>query len=293
MRAIIFLVTILMVVMISVAAGATDNELTVVITGSKVGLDEPTTITLDGATIEGLIEQKGTSYIVQKRTDVRLDPPADQVVIHRLKRSKGIFGQTCLLGGDDSSIEVLEDVSTLGLGPGEVAEVTWRLPEMIMKETELTTEIIPPVVVKLPPEYPDGKYLRLYWRGEYVDDPIPVVDVRFPVRWEPVSLSVMRFDRILYQWELWGIERYPSTTIGTDQPALPLGWAPSGKELMLQTHDGTIPPAGELTLYLLQRGISQIQSGYCPRLELRICENPRPQAAILTRHNGEWVWLGG
>ena len=147
-------------------------------------------------------------------------------------------------------------------------------------------------VAPTPATLPDGKYLRLYWRGEYVDDPIPVIDIRFPVRWEPVYEPPLSFDRLLYQWELWGVERSPDITVGTDQPSLPLGWAAASKELILQTHNGTVPPAGEITLYFLRFGAAQLPSGDCPRLELRICENAKPQSAVLTHHNGEWIWLG-
>lgn len=164
-------------------------------------------------------------------------------------------------------------------------------PEKFKIITVVPEQAQVPLVPK-PTGPPEGEYLRLYWRGEYVDDPIPVIDIRFPVRWEPVDGASLSFDRVLYQWELWGIERNPNITVGTDQPSLPLGWAAAGKELMLQTHDGTIPPAGEITLYFLRFGIAQLQSGNCPRLELRMCDNPQPQSALLTHRNGEWIWLG-
>lgn len=173
-------------------------------------------------------------------------------------------------------------------------KIVFFLPSVRSEKFKIIT-VIPEQTQVLVPELtgiPEGKYLRLYWHGEYIDDPIPVIDIRFPVRWEPVGGAPIDFNRVLYQWELWGIERDPNITVGTDQPSLPLGWAMSGKELMLQTHDGTIPPAGEITLYFLRFGIAQLQSSNCPRLELRMGDNPQPQSALLTHRNGEWVWLG-
>ncbi len=288
MRAIIFLVIALIAMVMSVAAGATDEK-TIIITGTKVVMDNPVDLSFDGITIMGFVEGGNGSYFVQKRTELRFFPAANEVRLYRLKRSRGIFGQVCLLGGDDSSIEMLREVSTLRLGPGEFAEVTWRIPEP-QKEAQpakrhrrtRTDQQSDEQLAKIP----DGTSLYLDYSGDFATGPVPIIDPRYPVR---CRMGKSNFSAYMIEWENWGKEREESSgTKGVTQPTCPLGYAGENEWLTLWIE--SIPPAGELTLYPLSGGVAIFQSGYCPRMEMRVMKDPKRHTAIAVCQDDEWTW---
>lgn len=303
MRKHLFLLIISLLILITPwAIAAMVLETTVTITGGRVELDEPVTVSAgDDVSIEGYIIKTGDRYFARKRTDIRFTPPATKVVAHRRQAVKSVLGFNCIFGGDSEYTETISDVSVIRLGPGETAEVTWRLPEPEMAKVVAPPQPQPvvslPPVVKEGPSIPDGTYLRLYWTGSRNDesrDWCPIIDPRYPVRWEYADQSGVgpnQFQRVLFQWELWGEERSPNSTLNTDEPSNLLGFSSVGQSLMLNLTN--IPPAGEVTLYLLNLGVSITQAGDCPRAEIEIQTSHKTCSATLVYSDliGAWTWV--
>jgi hypothetical protein len=290
----LFLISIIFVLFLSAAAIAADNydETSITITGGKATADEFVTIDISkDISVTGYIfEEDGTVY-ANKGSEILFTPTPYEVTIWRLKSSRNIFGMKCALNnGDKISVETLrgDDASKLELRAGERATATWRTerqPPRRHRQDRPRTITTPPQ----PPTYnaaPEGATLRLFWTGEF--DQVPIIDPGFVIWWEyvPGFSSSEDFQKVQFQSELWGIERLPNSTKNTDQPSIPLGYSAPEEELMLMI-DRTIP-AGEITLYLLDRGVSILQAGNCPRAEMRKMKKPKPHSAVVTP-TGEWI----
>ena len=165
----------------------------------------------------------------------------------------------------------------------------WEWPEPL---PELPPETGSPPSL-LPPEIEDGDYLILRWRGGMTTEGVPSVDPRYSVVWEKAKTPAIEFSLIFYQWELWGTERTPGLTTGTDQSSVPLNTAPAGAAVSLgaDLKRLRLPPAGEVTLGFLEKGVAQIQAGYWPRINVTVNSNSRrPYSALLSHREGEWIW---
>ena len=287
---------------ISVAAGATDDEMTITVTGSRVSLEDPTTITVfDGITITGLIEGDGGYYSVQKRTELRFSLAADEVRVYRLKRSRGIFGQVCLLGGDNSSMEVLKNVGRLTLGPGEVAEVTWRLPEP-QKEPE-------PAVVQEPRKNhrtnqqqserllfsgPSGDYFWVKYSGEE-----PSINPGYPVSWgidgrcEIVARTGVE---LVSTWEMVG-NQLTETSLGVPTVMITLGGYGKGlmwrifPELSSTQGDPLNPNGGQLHFALRDKWGRALITGVVPSLAVESLVNPQQFRRYAHWDGQRWSWV--
>jgi hypothetical protein len=174
----------------------------------------------------------------------------------------------------------------------EMPETTWYF-RIVPPPAPAVVESTPPVFLHPPTvcNVPEGDYLHFYWRGTVTPDGVPSVDPRYPVTWKAVASSI-EFSLVFYQWELWGDERTPGRTTGTDQPSVPLNAAADGVAVTLgdDLKRLNLPPVGEVTLGFLHKGVAQIQAGCWPRINVVNDPGATLYSATLSRRSGKWVW---
>ena len=301
MRVILFLIAALMAVMITMVAGATDNERerTIIITGSKVIMEDSVTLSVfDDITITGFVEGDDQNYRSQKRSEVRFSPTADIVRIVRLKKSRGVFGQVCLLGGDSSSTEVLENVPSIRLGPGEWAEVTWRLPEKCE-----------PVVVQRPKRHrdnrrqhpeellfsgPSGDYFWVKYSGEE-----PSINPGYPVWWGidgRCQITAITGVELVPTWEMVG-DQLTKTSLGVPTVMITLGGYGKGlmwrifPELNSTQGDPLNPNGGQLHFALRDKWGRGLITGVVPSLAVESLANPQQFKRYAHWDGQRWSWV--
>lgn len=126
---ILSLIAILVLPVLLAVAVAADNQTVITIVGGKATVEDSAVINISNdISIEGYVVGEDGVFTANKGTEVHLFPMPYRVIIHRLKKSKGLLGQPCLLGGNDSITEILGDTDRFTLRAGEFAEVIWRTP---------------------------------------------------------------------------------------------------------------------------------------------------------------------
>ncbi len=310
MRALIIFFVATLVAMMSVAAGATSG-------GWFVSQDKPD-VTVVYEISGHLTVTDNLDGDIETGSFVKAEGASITGILVTSKKNP--FGMKCLLGGKREFYINAQDSCQLPNGQGQLV-IRWGedgptvvlrtvkrdLDErdyFIYREQPKEPVAVPTTALPTPAPtrdvgIPDGEYLRLCWWGGFTKDGNPRVDPNHAVVWWSVEYPPISFSWLLYQWELWGEERSlyradeQQKTTGTDEPSAVMATVEEGVPVILaeETRRLKIPGAGEVTLGFVEKGVSKIQAGDWPHIEVSMLEGGRPQQAILLRRGGEWEWL--